>query len=87
MTDIEKAAEIYANRYYNKSNDNNIASKELFKEVFKEGASYALDAVVYWLYDNASKYVVTLFHKDDFDVEVMVNDLLKKVEEEEIEEE
>ena len=87
MTDIEKAAELYANRYYNKSNDTNITSKESFKECFKEGASYAVDVIVNWLYEEASKYAVTLFNKDEFDVEVMINDLLKAIDEEEILEE
>lgn len=77
MTDIENAAESYADKYYNKSNDTNIASKESFKE----GANYAIDKIVDWLFEDASKYVVTLFHKDDFDVDVMVNDLLIAMEE------
>lgn len=76
MTDIENAAESYADKYYNKSNDTNIASKESFKE----GANYAIDKIVDWLFEDASKYVVTLFHKDDFDVDVMVNDLLTAME-------
>ena len=61
MTDIENTAEIYAVAHHNKSNDTIIASIESFKE----GANYALDKVVNWLYDEASKYAVTLFHKDD----------------------
>lgn len=81
MTDIEKACALYADRYYKKSNDTNIASKEAYKEGFKEGASYAVDIIVNWMFEEASKYVVTLFHKDDFDVEEMVNDLLTAIEE------
>lgn len=46
-----------------------------------------MDKVVNWLYDEASKYAITMFHKDDFDVEAMINDLLKAVEEEAVEEE
>lgn len=77
MTDIENAAEWYADKYYNKSNDTNIASKESFKE----GANYAMAKIADWLFEEASKYVVTLFHKDDFDVDEMVNDLLTAMEE------
>lgn len=76
MTDIEKAAESYADKYYNKSNDTNIASKESFKE----GANYAIDKMVNWLFEDASKYVVTLFNKDTFDVDEMVNDMLTAME-------
>ena len=83
MTDIEKSAEWYADKYYNKSNDTNIASKESFIE----GANYAVDKIVNWLFGEASKYVVTLFHKDAFEVEVRINDMLKIMDEEEIEEE
>ena len=83
MTDIEKTAEWYADKYYNKSNDTNIASKESFKE----GACYAMDKIADWLFENASKYVVTLFNKDEFDADEMVNDLLTAIDEEEIDEE
>jgi aspartate carbamoyltransferase catalytic subunit len=54
----------------------NIASKESFKE----GADYALDKVVEWLFYEASKYAVTSFHKNTFDVNVMITNMLKAIE-------
>lgn len=76
MTDIENTAKYYADKYYNKSNDINIASIESFKD----GADYALDKVVEWLFYEASKYLVTSFHKDAFDVNVMITNMLKAIE-------